>query len=38
MGLFESLLPDTIPLTDEQFETFLKKTILTETSRRILDV
>ena len=36
-GLLESLLPDTIPLTDEQFKTFLEKTILTEHSRRILD-
>lgn len=37
MGLFESLLPDTIPLTDEQFKTFLEKTVTTEHSRRILD-
>lgn len=37
MGLLESLLPDTIPLTDEQFQTLLDKTILTEQSRRILD-
>jgi len=37
MGLFESLLPDTIPLTDEQFKTFLEKTVITEHSRRILD-
>ena len=37
MGLFESLLPDTIPLTEEQFKTFLEKTILTDQSRRILD-
>lgn len=37
MGLFESLLPDTIPLTDEQFKTFLTKTVNTEQSRRILD-
>ena len=37
MGLFESLLPDTIPLTDEQFKTFLAKTVTTEQSRRILD-
>ena len=26
MGLFEKLLPDTIPLTEEQFKTFLEKT------------
>lgn len=37
MGLFESLLPDTIPLTDEQLKTFLEKTVTTEQSRRILD-
>lgn len=37
MGLFESMLPDTIPLTDEQFKTFLEKTIATEQSRRLLD-
>lgn len=37
MGLFEKLLPDTIPLTEEQFKTFLEQTILTEHSRRILD-
>lgn len=37
MGLFESLLPDTIPLTEEQFKTFLEKTILTDHSRHILD-
>ena len=37
MGLFESMLPDTIPLTDEQFKTFLEKTVATEQSRRLLD-
>ena len=37
MGLFEKLLPDTIPLTEEQFQTFLEETVLTEHSRRILD-
>ena len=36
-GLLESLIPDTIPLTDEQFKTFLEKTIITEHSRCILD-
>ena len=36
-GLLESLLPDTIPLTDEQFKTFLEKTVMSDTSRRILD-
>ena len=34
MGLFESLLPDTITLTDEHFKTFLEKTVLTDQSRR----
>lgn len=37
MGLFESMLPDTIPLTDEQFKIFLEKTVTTEQSRRLLD-
>lgn len=37
MGLFESLVPDTIPLTEEQFKTFLEKTVAAEHSRRILD-
>ena len=37
MGLFESLLPDTIALTDEQFKTFLEKAVLSDYSRRILD-
>lgn len=37
MGLFESLIPDTIPLTEEQFKTFLEKNVMTEHSRRILD-
>ena len=37
MGLFESMLPETIPLTDEQFQIFLEKTVTTEQSRRILD-
>ena len=36
-GLLESLLPDTIPLTDEQFKTFLEKTVMSDTGRRILD-
>ncbi|MEN6314326.1 MAG: DUF3847 domain-containing protein [Clostridiaceae bacterium] len=36
-GLLESLLPDTIPLTNEQFKSFLEKTLITEHSRRILD-
>lgn len=37
MGLFESMLPDTIPLTDGQFQIFLEQTVATEQSRRILD-
>lgn len=37
MGLFESMLPDSIPLTDEQFKIFLEKTVTTEHGRRILD-
>ncbi len=37
MGLFESMLPDTIVLTDEQFKAFLEKTMLTPFTRRILD-
>ena len=37
MGLIESMLPDTIALTDEHFKSFLEKTIITEQSRRILD-
>lgn len=37
MGLFENMLPDTIPLTEEQFKIFLEKTVTTEYSRRILD-
>ena len=36
-GLLESLLPDTIPLSDEQFKTFMEKTMLTDFTRRILD-
>lgn len=37
MGFIEKLLHDTIPLTEEQFKTFLEQTIATEHSRRILD-
>ena len=37
MGLFESLLPETITLTDDLFKIFLEKAILTENTRRILD-
>ena len=35
-GLWESLAPDTITLTDEQFRIFLEKTIITDYARRIL--
>ena len=37
MGFIEKLLPDTIPLTEEQFKTFLEQTIATDHSRRVLD-
>lgn len=37
MGLIEKLLPDTIPLTEEQFKTFVEQTIAADHSRRILD-
>ena len=36
MGLFESLLPATIPLTEEQFKTFLEQTAASEQGRRLL--
>lgn len=36
MGLFESLLPGTIQLTDEQFKTFLEQTVATEHGHRLL--
>ena len=35
-GLLESILPDTIVLSDEQFKIFLKKTLLTDFTRRAL--
>jgi hypothetical protein len=35
-GLLESMLPDTIKLTDEQFQTFFEKTLLTDFTRRTL--
>lgn len=37
MGLFESMLPESLSLTDEQFQRFLEKTVATEHSRRLLD-
>lgn len=36
MGLLESMLPDTITLTDEQFKIFLEKTIFSESAKKIL--
>ena len=33
MGLFESLVPDTIPLTEEQFKTSLEKTVMSDQTR-----
>ena len=36
-GLLESLLPETIPLTDEQFKAFLEKTLLSGFARKTLD-
>ena len=36
MGLFESMLPETIPLTDDLFKSFLEKTILSEYARKHL--
>lgn len=37
MGFIEKLLPGTIPLTEEQFKTFVEQTIATEHARCILD-
>ena len=35
-GLLETLLPDTISLTSEQFKTFLEKTVANDFGRRTL--
>lgn len=35
-GFVEKLLPDLITLTEEQFETFINKTLMTDHSKRIL--
>ena len=35
-GLLESMLPDTITLTDEQFKMFLEKAVANDYGRRIL--
>jgi len=37
MGLFESLVPNSISLTEEQFKTFLEKTVAAEHGRKLLD-
>ena len=36
MGLLESMLPDTIPLTDEQYKTFLERAVANQYGRDIL--
>ena len=36
-GLLEKMLPDTISLTDEQFQSFLEKTVANDFGRRTLD-
>ena len=36
-GLLESLLPDTISLTNEQFKIFLEKTVASDYAHKILD-
>jgi uncharacterized protein YqeY len=36
-GLMESMLPDTIQLTDDQFKTFLEAALLSDYSRRMLE-
>ena len=36
-GLLEKMLPDTIPLSDEQFQTFLEKTVANDFGRRTLE-
>ena len=36
-GLIESMLPDTIALTKEQFQEFIRKTLLTSIARRELE-
>jgi len=35
-GYLEKILPDTITLTDEQFDLFLDKTLLTDFTRKML--
>ncbi len=36
-GLLESMLPDTVALTDVQFKIFLEKTVLTGFARKMLE-
>jgi len=36
-GLLEKMLPDTIPLSDEQFQSFLEKTVANDFGRRTLE-
>ena len=36
MGMFESLMPDTITLTDDQFYSFLEKAVANDYSKRTL--
>ena len=36
-GLLEKMLPEIITITDEQYQTFLEKAVLSDQSRRILD-
>ena len=36
-GLLESMLPGTIPLSDEQFKSFLEKTVANDFGRRTLE-
>ncbi len=36
MGLLESMLPETITLTEEAFQTFLERSVVTEPNRRLL--
>ena len=35
-GLFESMLPDSVHLSDEQFKSFLEKVLLAEFSKKTL--
>ena len=37
MGLFESIIPETVTLTDEQFKVYLEKTLLTGFARKVMN-